>query len=80
MRVVQVVLDETQHGFEQGLARIIVLVHQPAADDRVRAVHGHGNGPVIGVDKSEQRAARNDLVGVDDLAVVSPVDRTQSLV
>ena len=27
LSAVQVLLDEAQHGFEQGLARIVVLVH-----------------------------------------------------
>jgi hypothetical protein len=34
---------------------------------------------VVGIQEAEQRAARQDLVRVDDLAVVAPVDLASSL-
>jgi hypothetical protein len=77
MLTVQILLDEAQYGFEQGLAGIVVLVHQRPTDYRVGTIQRHGDGPVIGVEKSEQSASRDDLIVVDDLTVISPIDLTE---
>ena len=60
----QFLCNETRVRFDQRFPRMVVLVQKVEPIKLWLRVIGTASAPVIGIEESQQRAARYDLIGV----------------
>jgi len=58
----------------------MVLVNKCRADKGVIPRNRNSDSPMVGINKAQQRAAGNDLIVINNLAVISCIDFAQLLI